>query len=151
MKHTSQKITHWSCCSLALSDMMDDVGLMTRHALVDSWLTHWGRVTYIYVRKLTVIGSDNGLSPGRHQAIIWINAEMCWKNYRNSHIFIEENTSKNVVCEMSISSGPQYVKTSTEIVWLQQYIVRFSTYTKCSSLHEIRADLRFILLHLQES
>ena len=24
--------------------------------------------------KLTIIGSDNGLSPGRHKAIIWTNA-----------------------------------------------------------------------------
>ena len=37
-------------------------------------LTHWGRVTHICVSKLTIIGSDNGLSPGRRQAIIWINA-----------------------------------------------------------------------------
>ena len=36
-------------------------------------LTHWGRVTHIYIGKLTIIGSDNGLSPGRRQAIIWNN------------------------------------------------------------------------------
>ena len=36
-------------------------------------LTHWGRVTHICVNKLTIIGSDNGLSPGRRQAIIWTN------------------------------------------------------------------------------
>ena len=36
--------------------------------------THWGRVTHICVSKITIIGSDNGLSPGRRQAIIWINA-----------------------------------------------------------------------------
>ena len=36
--------------------------------------THWGRVTHICVNKLTVIGSDNGLSPGRRQAIIWASA-----------------------------------------------------------------------------
>ena len=34
-------------------------------------LTHWGRVTHICVSKMTIIGSDNGLSPGRRQAIIW--------------------------------------------------------------------------------
>ena len=39
-----------------------------------SMLTHWGRVTYICVSKLTIIGSDNGLSPDRHPAIIWTNA-----------------------------------------------------------------------------
>ena len=39
-----------------------------------SGLTHWGRVTHICVSKLTFIGSDNGLSPDRCQAIIWTNA-----------------------------------------------------------------------------
>ena len=34
-------------------------------------LNHWGRATHICVGKLTIIGSDNGLSPGRRQAIIW--------------------------------------------------------------------------------
>ena len=57
-----------------------------QHAIKLSWihigaslplhsvLTHWGRVTHICVSKLAIIGSDNGLSPGRRQAIIWINA-----------------------------------------------------------------------------
>ena len=38
------------------------------------FLTHWGRVTHICVGKLIIIGSDNGLSPGRCLAIIWTNA-----------------------------------------------------------------------------
>ena len=33
-------------------------------------LTHWGRVTHICVGKRIIIGSDNGLSPDRRQAII---------------------------------------------------------------------------------
>ena len=37
-------------------------------------LTNWGRVTHICVSKLTIIASDNGLSPGRRQAIIWTSA-----------------------------------------------------------------------------
>ena len=37
-------------------------------------LTHWGQVMHICVRNQTIIGSDNGLSPGRRQAIIWTNA-----------------------------------------------------------------------------
>ena len=37
-------------------------------------LTLWGRVTHICVGNLTIIGSDNGLSPSRRQAIIWSNA-----------------------------------------------------------------------------
>ena len=31
-------------------------------------------MTHICVGNLTIIGPDNGLSPGRHQAIIWTNA-----------------------------------------------------------------------------
>ena len=31
-------------------------------------------MTHICVGNLTIIGSDNGLSPGRRQAIIYINA-----------------------------------------------------------------------------
>ena len=44
---------------------------------MDKWnesLTHWGQVTHICVGNLTIIGSDNGLSPGRRQAIIRTNA-----------------------------------------------------------------------------
>ena len=39
-------------------------------------LTHWGRVTHICVSTLTTIASNNGLSPGRRQTIIWTNAGM---------------------------------------------------------------------------
>ena len=42
--------------------------------LSNSQLTHWGRVTHICVSKLSIIGSDNGLSPDRRQAIILTNA-----------------------------------------------------------------------------
>ena len=39
----------------------------------DESISHWGRVTHVGVSKLN-IGSDNGLSHGRRQAIIWTNA-----------------------------------------------------------------------------
>ena len=38
--------------------------------------TDWGRVKYTCVGDLTIIRSDNGLSPGRRQAIIWNNTGM---------------------------------------------------------------------------
>ena len=46
------------------------------YAIGSRWLdlTHWGRVTHICVSRRTIIASDNGLSPGRRQAIIWTNA-----------------------------------------------------------------------------
>ena len=33
-------------------------------------LTYWDQVMHICVSKLSIIGSDNGLLPGQHQAII---------------------------------------------------------------------------------
>ena len=91
-------------------------------------LTHWGWVTHICVSKLTIIGPDNGLSPGRHQAIIWTNAGILLigplgtnfsvKFNLNSKIFIQENALENVVCEMaSILSRPQCVKINVNIGW----------------------------------
>ena len=40
------------------------------------FLTHRGRVTHICVGNLTIISSENGLPPDRHQAVIWSNAEI---------------------------------------------------------------------------
>ena len=40
----------------------------------ETFLTRWGRVIHMCISKLTIIGLANGLSPGRHQAIIWTNA-----------------------------------------------------------------------------
>ena len=37
-------------------------------------LTHWSQVTHICAKKLTTIGSDNGLVPGGRQAITHTNA-----------------------------------------------------------------------------
>ena len=36
-------------------------------------LTQWGRVTHMCVSKIIIIASDNGLSPGPRQYIIWTN------------------------------------------------------------------------------
>ena len=63
-----------------------------------SLLTHWAYwVTHICVSKLTIIGSDNGLSPGRRQAIIWTNAGILLI----VNIFIHENAFESVFCEMA--------------------------------------------------
>ena len=54
-------------------------------------LTHWGWVTHICVGNLTIVGSDNGLSIDRRQAIIWTNAGilLIWPSGTNfSEVFI---------------------------------------------------------------
>ena len=56
------------------------------------------------------IGSDNGLSPIRRQAIIWTNAVLMsfvplLTNFGeiliNKKLFIHENVADNIVCEMA--------------------------------------------------
>ena len=54
----------------------DPIHGLTFAALGGDELNHWGRATHICVGNLTTIGSDNGLSPGRCQSIIWTNAGM---------------------------------------------------------------------------
>ena len=51
--------------------------MFIHRSVIFAWLnalTYWGRVTQICVGKLTILGSENGLSSGRRQAIIWTNA-----------------------------------------------------------------------------
>ena len=48
--------------------------LLYKHPSAATTWTHWGRAKHIFVSKLAIIGSDNGLSPCRRQAIIWMNA-----------------------------------------------------------------------------
>ena len=69
--------------------------------------------------QLTSIGSDNSLSPGRRQAIIWTNAGILLirplgtsfnEILIKTNIFIHENAFESVVCKMaSILSRPQCV------------------------------------------
>ena len=48
--------------------------LLIEYCTTINYWTHCGRVTHICVGKLSIISSDNGLSPGRRHAIIWTNA-----------------------------------------------------------------------------
>ena len=43
--------------------------------------THWGWVSHICVGNLNVIGSANGMSPDRRQAITWTQ---CWNAFKMS-------------------------------------------------------------------
>ena len=71
-------------------------------------LTHWGRVTHICVGKLTITGSDNGLSPGRRQAVIWTNAEILLIKLlgtKFSEILIKIDTFSLKKMHLKVSSG----------------------------------------------
>ena len=63
-----------SCALWCYLTLYFSVPLMVH--FMPSFLTHWGRVTHMCVSKLTIMGSDNGLSPGWRQAIIWTNVRI---------------------------------------------------------------------------
>ena len=80
----------------------------------------WPSDAYICIGNLTIIGSDNGLLPGRHQAIIWTNAGLLLipplgTNFNEILIGIhtfsfKENEFENDMCNMAaIMSRPQCV------------------------------------------
>ena len=88
------------------------------HDLVQSWqiwygsadhsLIHWGRVMHICVTNLTIIGSDDGLAPGRCLAITWTNVGilLIWPLGTNfSEIFIEIQTISFKKIHLKMSSG----------------------------------------------
>ena len=65
-------------------------------------------MTHICVSKQTIIGSDNGLSPGRCQAIIWTNAGILLIGPLGSkfiYILIEIHTFSFKEMHLKMSSG----------------------------------------------
>ena len=66
----SQQVFKISICKMSLKNPLIE---LLPHLPGVNQLIHWGQATHIWVSKLTIIGSDNGLSPDRHQAIIWTN------------------------------------------------------------------------------
>ena len=80
-------------------------------------LTHWGRVTHVCVGKLIIIGSDNGLSPGRRQAIIWTIAGILLigplgTNFSEILIGIQTFSFKKMHLECRLRNGVHLVSAS---------------------------------------
>ena len=80
-------------------------------------LGKWGGVTHTCASKLTIIGSDNGLSPGRRQAIIWSNAGILsigplGTNFSEIFINIHIFSFKKIHLKMSSENGIASVLTS---------------------------------------
>ena len=74
---------------------------MVEHHIVKSSLPS---AAYALVNWVT-IGSDNGLSPIRRQAIIYTNAGFVFRTnfikIKIKKLFIHENVSENIVCELA--------------------------------------------------
>ena len=82
-------------------------------------------MTHICINKLTIIYSDNGLSPGRRQAIIWTNSEIfltgpLGTNFGESSIEIHTYSFNEMPWKMSSGKcRPQYVNVSNQLVNLR--------------------------------
>ena len=82
-----------------------------------STLTQWGRVTHICVGNLTIIGSDNGWSPGRHQAITWTNVGILLigplgTNFSEMLIEIYTFSSRKSIWKCRLENGGHFVSAS---------------------------------------
>ena len=86
------------------------------------FLTHWDRVTHICVVKLAIIGSDNGLSPGRRQAIIWTNAGILLigplgTNFSEFLIVIHTFSFSRIHLKMSSAKWCQFCLDLNVLIW----------------------------------
>ena len=109
-------VTHEGITSLHKCSWFRITG--TRNASVINYLTHWGRVMHICISKLTIIGSDNGLSPGQRQAIIWTNVGILLTgpletNFSEIFIAIYTFSFKKMHLKMSSGDGGHFVSAST--------------------------------------
>ena len=93
-----------------------------------AYLSYWGQVTYICVGNLDIIGSDNGLSPGRRHAIIWTNARilLIWPlgtNFSEILIVFLRFSSRKCMSKFHLWKCGHFVSASMCCLpyWLLQY------------------------------
>ena len=117
-------------------------------------LTHWGHVTHTCVGKLTIICSDNGLSPDRRQAIIWTNAGLLLigplgTNFSEILIEIIIFSFKKMRLKWAMLARPQCVSApvTKRERWLSanythtsqsrtRYVVSFVPYNKLTTIYQ---------------
>ena len=87
--------------------------------IFDDDLSHWGQLTNICVGNITIISSDNGLSPGQHQAIFLTNDGV-------------------------LLTGPLGTKFSEILIKIQTFSLKKNTFEKChlrNGVHFISASM----------
>ena len=104
-KSTLVQVMAWCHQVITWTNVDPDLG---RHmsSLGRTELTRWDWVTHICISKLTIIGSNRSLSPGRHRAIIWTNDGMLLigpqgTNFREISIEIHTFSFKKIHLKMS--------------------------------------------------
>ena len=98
-------------------------------------LTHWGRATHICIGNLTIIGSDNGLSPDRRQSIIWTNAGILLIgplgiNFNEILIGIQTSSFKNMRLKMASAKWRPFCLGLNVLTWFTSAICNTFTYAQ---------------------
>ena len=101
-------------------------------------------MTHLCVSKLTSIASDNGLSPGQHQAIIWNNAGILLigplgTNFRE--ILIEIQTSSLTKKHLKMSSA------KCRSFCLGLNVLNKTTVDTSSKIPQTNTQISFYLMH----
>ena len=121
----------------------------------DICITHWtcwGRVTHM-VRKLAKVGSDNGLSPNRRQAIIWTSVILLLigslgTSFRKIWIKIQQFSYKKINLKMlSAKWQPFCLSLNVMLLLLSMKRGSFKCWMHFLSLHW-RVRLAFDLVRL---
>ena len=86
-------------------------------------LTHWGSLTHICISELNIIDSDNGLSPGRRQAIISTNAGILLIRP------LETNFSEILIGNQTFSFKKMYLKMAS-VKWCP-FCLGLNVFKKC--------------------
>ena len=84
-------------------------------------------MTHICVSRITNIGSDNGLSPGRCQAIIWTNAEILLiepfgTNFNEIFMAIHTFSFKKMHLNMSSGKWRPFCLSLNVLIWESPYL-----------------------------
>ena len=104
--------------------------LMTRKfvcELIANRLILLSRVTFICISKLSIIGSDDGLSRGRHWAVIWTNVGILLTHWgRVTHICVGKLT--NIGSDNGLSPGrcQAIIWTNVGILLTGPFVTNFS-------------------------
>ena len=98
-------------------------------------------MTHIYAGKLIIIGSDNGLSPGRRQAIIWTNAGILLigplgTNFSEILIVIQTFSFKKLHFKTSSANWRLFCLGPNELIcinmkWIHKNCRRYRADTEC--------------------
>ena len=116
-------------------------------------LTHWGRMTHICFSKITIIGSDNGLSPGRRQAIIWTNAgilliEHLGTNFSENLVTIHTFSFKKMHLNMPSGKWRPFCLGLNMLILDQMYNLCLGSVTSKSVYSHCSLPLCFVCLPL---